>query len=108
MRWLWLVPVLSACAGTAQREVSCAADFSLSNQSGREIEQLFAGGGRDLLEPGTMLSGTLRAFRLERSSPTTLRVVFTDGTASGIGPVDLCRLPSLTVTAGGIQASPSR
>jgi hypothetical protein len=108
MRWLWLLSVLTACAGTAQREVSCAGDFSLSNQSGREIEQLYAGEGRDLLEPGTMRSGTLRAFRLEHPAPTTLRVVFTDGTASGIGPVDLCRLPSLTVTAGGMQASSGR
>ena len=77
---------------------------SVNNQSGRVIEQLFAGAERGLLEPDTLPIDTVRGFRADQPTRTTLRVVFTDGRASVIGPIVLCGLPSLTVTANGIQA----
>ena len=79
---------------------------SVNKQSGRVIEHLFTGAERDLLEPDTIPIGTVRGFRADQPTRTTLRVVFTDGRASVIGPIDLCGLPSLTMTANGIQSGP--
>ena len=79
---------------------------SVNNPRGRVIEQLFAGAERGLLEPDTIPIGSVRGFRADQPMRATLRVVFTDGRASVIGPIDLCGLPSLTMTANGIQSGP--
>ena len=52
MRGFWLLPplLLAACAGPGP-ERGCAGAFTLSNQSGREIEQLYAGSEQVELGP---------------------------------------------------------
>jgi hypothetical protein len=105
MRALWLLPLLlAACAGPAANG-GCAGGFTLSNQSGREIEQLYAGGAQDLLDPGTLPLGAQRSFFAAGAQAARLRVVFTDGRAAELGPVDLCALPVVVVSQGGIRAS---
>lgn len=105
MRALWLLPLLAACAAPGP-ERGCAGAFTLVNQSGREIEQLYAGSERDLLEPGTMPSGARRGFAAAAPQAARLRVVFTDGRAAELGPVNLCELPMVVVFAtGGMVAS---
>jgi hypothetical protein len=107
MRGLWLLPplLLAACAGPGQ-ERSCAGAFTLSNQSGREVEQLYAGSQQDLLEPGTMPSGGQRSFFAVNPVATQLRVVFADGRAVELGPVNLCALPHVVINAAGLSANP--
>ena len=92
MRALWLLPLLAGCAAPGP-ERACAGAFTLSNQSGRVIEQLYAGGTQDLLDPGTMPSGTQRNFFAANPGATRLRAVFDDGRAVELGPLDICGLP---------------
>ncbi len=105
MRALWALPLLLAGCAAPGPERGCAGAFTVINQSGREIEQLYAGSARDLLEPGTMASGARRNFLATGPNAARLRVVFTDGRAAELGPVDLCALPMVVVTSGGMQAS---
>lgn len=106
MRALWLLCCLAACAAPARQQPACDGAFELANTSDREIEQLYAGGRRDLLEPGVMRVGERRRFQAEGPGNATLRIVFTDGTAAGIGQLDLCTLPVILVTRDGVQARP--
>ncbi len=99
-----LLSLLAACAAPGP-ERACAGAFTLVNQGGREIEQLYAGGAQDLLDPGTLPGGTQRSFYASNPGAARLRVVFTDGRAVELGPVDLCALPMVVVSATGIQAS---
>lgn len=105
MRALWLLPVLLAGCAAPGPERACAGAFTLANQSGREIEQLYAGGEQDLLEPGTMASGLRRSFYATSPRSARLRVVFIDGRAAELGPVNLCALPMVVVSATGMRAS---
>lgn len=106
MRALWLpLPLLAACA-TPGPERACAGAFTLTNQGGREIEQLYAGGQEDLLEPYSMPSGGQRSFYAANPGAARLRVVFTDGRAAELGPVNLCGLPRVVINSAGISANP--
>ncbi len=108
MRALLLALPLAACGLPGPiGEAFCPGDFALNNQSGRAVEQLYAGGGRDLLEPDVLAPGQSRRFQAAAPGAARLRVVFDDGRATEIGPLDLCRLPRVTVTQGGIQAEPA-
>ncbi len=104
MRALWLLPLLAACAAPGP-ERACAGAFTLTNQSGREIEQFYAGTEQDLLAPGTMPNGTQRNFVAATPGTTRLRAVFTDGRAIELGPLDICGLPMIVISAAGIRAS---
>lgn len=101
-RSLPLLLLLGACAGPGG--IGCQGDFTLTNQASRPVEQLYAGGPQDLLEPGMLPPGQTRAFRSPNPSAARLRVVFDDGRAAELGPVNLCDLPRVTVTSGGIGA----
>jgi len=105
MRALWLLPLLAGCAAPRGPAPVCPGTFTLVNQSGRAIEQLYAGSARDLLEPGIMAPGLRRSFQATGPNAALLRVVFVDGRAAELGPVNLCILPLVVVSQAGMQAS---
>ena len=106
-----LLPLLAGCAAGLAAcaapgpERACAGAFTLSNQSGRDIEQFYAGGTQDLMAPSTMASGTQRSFIAANPGATRLRAVFTAGRAVELGPLNICDLPLVAISAAGIRAS---
>ncbi|MCS6891335.1 MAG: hypothetical protein RMK64_00105 [Rhodovarius sp.] len=102
-RVLLLLPLLAACAGPGG--AGCPGDITLVNQGQRPIEQFYAGGPQDLLDPDLLPPGQSRPFRATNPAAARLRVVFDDGRAAELGPVNLCELPRITVTARGIVAT---
>ncbi len=102
---LMLLPLLAACA-TQPSQDACPGDFTLTNQSSRPVEQLYAGSDRDLLDPSVLPPGQTARLRAQQPLNTRLRLVFDDGRAVELGPVNLCSLPRVVVGPGGIQANP--
>jgi hypothetical protein len=107
MRALLLLLPLAAClpGGPTMRGADCAGEFTFANQSRQVVEQLYAGSPRDLLEPGVLAPGQQRAFRAVNPGAARLRVVFDDGRAIELGPVNLCELPRVSMTPGGLRAA---
>ncbi|RVT96793.1 hypothetical protein EOD42_10325 [Rhodovarius crocodyli] len=101
-----LLPLLAACA-TQPRQDACTGEFTVTNQMPRPIEQLYAGGDRDLLDPNVLAPG--QTVRLVAPTPrmASLRFVFDDGQAAALNSVDLCVRPRVVVAQSGIVASPA-
>jgi hypothetical protein len=104
MRAAALAALLALAACGTPADPFCAGEFTLDNQSGRVVEQLYAGSDRDLLEPDVLRTGQSRRFQAQGASAARLRVVFDDGRAAEIAQANLCRISRVTVNAGGISA----
>jgi len=53
-----------------------------------------------------MASGGQRSFFAVNPVATQLRVVFADGRAVELGPVNLCALPRVVINPAGLSANP--
>ena len=100
MAFLANLALLVVCALPGPRPQVCAGNVRLMNRSGSEIEQFDAGGGQDLLEPGTLAASISRKFGSTDPSSAT------DGPPI-IVVSDVCRPTCLDVVGQSVAVARS-
>jgi len=90
---------------------TCDTTFRIVNNSGATVERLYfshsslGGWGNDQLGAEVLPPGRVKTYRASNTGNYDFRVVWTNGRATELRGVNVCRASQITVTNGGLIAS---